>query len=48
MNEVIAENPGRELHVVLDNLSTHQPKHDRWLACHKNVHLHFPPTQRVG
>jgi transposase len=30
--------------VILDNLNTHKPKHDRWLARHKNVHLHFTPT----
>lgn len=44
MNQVIAEHPGREVHVVLDNLSTHKPKRDRWLAAHPNVHLHFTPT----
>ena len=44
MNEVIAIFPEKELHVVLDNLNTHKPKHDRWLARHKNVHLHFTPT----
>jgi transposase len=44
MNEVVAQYPGRELHVVLDNLNTHRPKHDRWLARHQNVHLHFTPT----
>jgi transposase len=44
MNDVVAAFPDKELHVVLDNLSTHKPKHDRWLARHKNVHLHFTPT----
>ena len=44
MNEVVADYPDRELHVILDNLNTHKPKHDRWLARHKNVHLHFTPT----
>ena len=44
MNEVVADYSGRELHVVLDNLNTHKTKHDRWLARHKNVHLHFTPT----
>jgi transposase len=45
MNQVVAEyGPDTELHVVLDNLSTHKPKHDRWLARHKNVHLHYTPT----
>lgn len=44
MNEVVAAYPHQELHVVLDNLNTHKPKHDRWLARHKKVHLHFTPT----
>ena len=44
MNGVVTAYPGQELHVVLDNLNTHKPKHDRWLARHKNVHLHFTPT----
>lgn len=44
MNEVVAEYPDREIHVVLDNLSTHKPKHDAWLARHPNVHFHFTPT----
>lgn len=44
MNEVVALYPGRELHVVVDNLNTHKPKHDRWLAQHRTVYLHFTPT----
>jgi transposase len=44
MNDVIADHPDREIHVVLDNLRTHKPKQDRWLARHKNVHFHFTPT----
>jgi transposase len=44
MNRVIADYPGREIHVILDNLNTHKPKDDRWLAPHKNVHFHFTPT----
>ena len=44
MNEVVAGYPGQEIHVVLDNLNTHKPKHDRWLARHPNVHFHFTPT----
>jgi transposase len=44
MNRVLADHPGREIHVILDNLNTHKPKHDRWLARHKNVHFHFTPT----
>jgi len=45
MNEVVAGYPTDvELHVVLDNLNTHKPKHDRWLARHPNVHFHYTPT----
>ena len=44
MNEVVAEYPDREVHVILDNLNTHKPKNDRWLARHKNVRFHFTPT----
>lgn len=44
MNDLVAAHPGREIHVVLDNLNTHKPKQDRWLNAHPNVHLHFTPT----
>ena len=44
MNKVVADHPDREIHVVLDNLSTHKPKRDMWLKRHKNVHFHFTPT----
>ena len=44
MNEVVADYPDQEIHVVLDNLRTHKPKRDRWRARHKNVHFHFTPT----
>lgn len=44
MNDVVAAHPDTEIHVVLDNLNTHKPKHDRWLARHKNVTFHFTPT----
>lgn len=44
MNSVVASHPGREIHVVLDNLNTHKPKRDLWLARHPNVHFHFTPT----
>src|ERR671910_3559965 len=43
MNEVVADAPDREVHVILDNLSTHKPKRDAWLARHQNVHFHFTP-----
>ena len=44
MNEIVADHPDREIHVVLDNLNTHKPKDDRWLKKHTNVHCHFTPT----
>ena len=44
MNHVVAAHPEREIHVILDNLSTHKPKRDMWLKRHKNVHFHFTPT----
>ena len=44
MNEVVADYPDQEIHVVLDNLNTHKPKHDAWLERHRNVHFHFTPT----
>lgn len=44
MNDVVAMYPKQELHIVLDNLNTHKPKDDRWLAQHPNVHFHFTPT----
>ena len=45
MNSVVGGYPEDvELHVILDNLSTHKPKNDRWLARHPNVRFHFTPT----
>jgi transposase len=44
MNSIVAQYPDIELHVVLDNLNTHKPKHDKWLARHPNVHFHYTPT----
>ena len=44
LDEVIAEQPtGREIRIILDNLSTHKGNTD-WLATHPNVTLHFTPT----
>lgn len=45
MNDVLRDtDPDREIHVILDNLSTHKPKEDRWLTRHKNVTFHYTPT----
>ena len=48
MNELVANYPGKELQVVLDNLNTHKPKDDRWLKAHPNVHFHFTPPIVAG
>ena len=45
MNRIVKANPEREIHVILDNLNTHKPKNDRWLARNRNVHFHFTPTR---
>ena len=46
MNDLVAQYPSsQEIHVILDNLNTHKPKHDRWLARRKNVRFHFTPTR---
>jgi transposase len=44
MNGVVAAYPGREIHVVIDNLNTHK-KNERWLKKHPNVTFHFTPTR---
>jgi transposase len=44
MNDVIADYGNSEIHVILDNLSTHKPKNDKWLTRHKNVTFHYTPT----
>lgn len=43
---VVASQPRRrEIHVILDNLSTHKTKGvAQFLEAHPNVHLHFTPT----
>lgn len=44
MDRLVAAHPGKELHVILDNLSTHRVEHDPWRKAHPNVHFHFTPT----
>jgi transposase len=44
MNEVVGQYGDKEIHVILDNLSTHKPKNDKWLMRHKNVTFHYTPT----
>jgi transposase len=45
MNRIVTGHRKRQIHVVLDNLNTHKPKTDRWLARNPNVHFHFTPTR---
>jgi transposase len=44
MNRTVAAHQGKEIHVIVDNLSTHKPKRDLWLKRHPNVHFHYTPT----
>jgi len=44
MNRMVAQYPDQELHVILDNLNIHKPKHDRWLSRRPNVYFHYTPT----
>jgi transposase len=46
MNQVVRKYPNKpEIHVVLDNLSTHNnPDVDEWLTRHSNVTFHFTPV----
>jgi len=45
MDHVAGQYPGKELHVILDNLSTHSGKDvDKWLAKHPGIKFHFTPT----
>ena len=42
MNRVVTAHPRCEIHVILDNLKTHKPKRDGWLARHRT----FTSTSR--
>jgi transposase len=45
MEEVAKPYGDREIHVILDNLSTHNGTDvDKWLTKHPNVKFHFTPT----
>jgi transposase len=44
LQQVVRTYPRRELHIVLDNSSTHStPAVEAWLAAHPRVHFHFTP-----
>ena len=44
MDRLVAAHPGQQLHVILDNLSTHRVEKERWSKAHPQVHFHFTPT----
>lgn len=45
MNKVVRKYPKQELHVVLDNSSSHStPDVKKWLAAHPLVRFHYTPT----
>lgn len=44
MNRLVAHYPDRDLHVFLENLNTHKPKYDLWLARDPHVRRHYTPT----
>ncbi len=45
MKKVVRVYPRQELHVILDNSSTHgTPDVEAWLAEHPEVHFHYTPT----
>lgn len=45
MNKVVRTYPDRELHVILDNSSSHRtPDVQAWLARHPQIQFHYTPT----
>jgi transposase len=46
LGEIVASQPpGREIHVIVDNLSAHKTKQvESFLAEHPQVHVHYTPT----
>ena len=45
LGKVVEHAPGREIHIILDNLSAHKSQVVRdFLAAHPQVHFHFTPT----
>ena len=46
LDTVTAGHEGKEIHIILDNLSIHKLKPDHpWVKKHPHVHFHFTPTQ---
>ena len=45
LDSVTACHQGKEIHLILDNLSVHKLKSDHhWIKRHPHVHFHFTPT----
>jgi transposase len=45
MKRLVRQYPGRELHIILDNSSTHStPDVREWIAKNPNLHFHYTPT----
>jgi len=45
MNTVVRAYPRKQLHVILDNSSTHStPEVEKWLKAHPRFHFHYTPT----
>jgi transposase len=45
MRQVVRAYPDQDLHVILDNSSSHRtPAVHEWLAAHPRVHFHYTPT----
>jgi transposase len=45
LKKTVAPHAGREIHIVLDNLSTHTtPDVNLWLEANPNIHFHFTPV----
>ncbi|NIR33754.1 MAG: IS630 family transposase [Desulfuromonadales bacterium] len=44
MEQLLAEYPDQDIHVILDNLNIHKSKRDGWLERNPRVHFHYTPT----
>lgn len=45
LRKLMNEHPGKELHVIVDNGSSHISKKTKtWVAKHKRLHMHYTPT----
>ncbi len=45
LKKAVKPHKGKEIHVVLDNLSTHTtPEVKEWLAANPHIHFHFTPV----